>query len=194
MSSTHLTLTTFDGGSALSDFRARALLARLVVAAPSVSGVAARYVHTVASEGPLTSEAAATLARLLTYGPPYAGPPASAGTLVVVTPRLGTISPWSSKATDIVHNCGVAIVRVERATEYILTGMPLTEAEWVACADILHDRMTETALPSLADTAALFDEREAEPMAHIDVLGHGRAALEAANEAYGLALAEDEID
>ncbi|GAA1808664.1 MAG: phosphoribosylformylglycinamidine synthase [Actinobacteria bacterium] len=194
MSSTHLTLTTFDGGSALSDFRARALLARLVVAAPSVSGVAARYVHTVASEGPLTSEAAATLARLLTYGPPYAGPPASAGTLVVVTPRLGTISPWSSKATDIVHNCGVPIVRVERATEYLLTGMPLTEDEWAACADILHDRMTETALPSLAATAALFDEREAEPMAHIDVLGHGRAALEAANEAYGLALAEDEID
>ena len=96
---------------------------------------------------------------------------------VVVAPRLGTLSPWASKATDIAHNCGVDVRRVERVTEYHLaTDAPLTEEEWGAAADLLHDRMTEAALPTRADAAALFDEREAEPMEHVDVLGRGRAA------------------
>jgi phosphoribosylformylglycinamidine synthase len=189
-----VSLSTFEGGSALSAFRAAALLARVQAVAPRVAAVHARHVHVVATDETPTPELAATLGRLLTYGPAYAGPPASAGTLVVVTPRLGTISPWASKATDIARSCGVDVRRIERVTEFILTGDELTPEQWAACADILHDRMTETALPSLDDAHALFATREAAPMEHVDVLGEGRAALVAANAAYGLALSEDEVD
>ncbi|WP_256838575.1 phosphoribosylformylglycinamidine synthase [Ornithinimicrobium faecis] len=197
-------LTTFTGGSALSDFRARALLRRLQAVAPRVTGVSAHYEHWVASETPLDAQQTETLGRLLTYGDPHespdtpdAGESAPGQATVVVTPRLGTISPWASKATDIVHNCGIDIHRVERAVGHTLTldgPEPLTEDEWVACADLLHDRMTETALPSHEGAAALFAEREAAPMELVDVLGRGRAALVEADTTWGLALATDEID
>ncbi len=194
MTATQPILTTVPGGNALSDFRARALLTRLHAVAPGVREVHARYVHWVASDTELDEATLATVTTLLTYGEPYAGPPASAGVRVVVTPRVGTISPWSSKATDIAHNCGVPIRRVERVSEYVLIGDELSEADWAACAELLHDRMTESALPDVDSAAALFTEREAPPMQRVDVLGRGRAALEEADTAYGLALSDDEID
>jgi phosphoribosylformylglycinamidine synthase len=188
-------LTTFPGGNALSPFRAAGLLARLQAVAPQLIGVSARFVHWVSSNEALGAGTTAVVERLLTYGEPYAAPTSGGpSTLVVVGPRLGTVSPWASKATDIAHNCGVDIRRVERVTEYFLEGPPLAVGEWAACADILHDRMTETALPAREAAAALFEERAAEPMAHVDVVGEGRAALESANVEFGLALSEDEID
>ncbi len=197
MASSHdLVLTTVPGGNALSPFRAAALLARLRRLVPGLTAVSARHVHWVASERPLDEATTATVERLLTYGPPDAGEAQGAHVaVVVVAPRLGTLSPWASKATDIAHNCGVDVRRVERVTEYHLaTDEPLTEEEWGAAADLLHDRMTEAALPTRADAAALFDEREAEPMEHVDVLGRGRVAIEEADTAYGLALSDDEVD
>ena len=197
MASSHdLVLTTVPGGNALSPFRAAALLARLQRVVPGLTAVTARHVHWVASEEPLDEATRATVERLLTYGPPDAGEPDGAHVaVVVVAPRLGTLSPWASKATDIAHNCGVDVRRVERVTEYhLVTDTPVTEEQWAAAADLLHDRMTETALPTRADAAALFDEREAEPMEHVDVLGRGRAAIEEADTAYGLALSDDEVD
>nr|WP_300150078.1 phosphoribosylformylglycinamidine synthase [Propionicimonas sp.] len=189
-------LTSFGGGNALSPFRATALLRRLQAVAPGVMAVSARHVHWVASGAALDAPTTDTVRRLLTYGPP-AGPAASGGatTVVVVAPRLGTLSPWASKATDIAHSCGVAIHRVERVVEYtVAAAAPLTDAEWTACAGLLHDRMTESAFATVDASAALFDEREAEPMAHVDVLGRGRAAIEEANLTFGLALSDDEID
>lgn len=189
-------LTSFAGGNALSPFRAAALVRRLQAVAPGVEAVSARYVHWVASDAALDATTAETVGKLLTYGPP-AGPVAlgAASATVVVAPRLGTVSPWASKATDIVHNCGVAIRRVERVTEFTLaSAAPLSEAELAACADVLHDRMTESVFAELSASAALFDERQAEPMAHVDVLGRGRDAIEEANVAFGLALSDDEID
>ncbi|HQZ09684.1 MAG TPA: phosphoribosylformylglycinamidine synthase [Ornithinibacter sp.] len=197
MASSHdLVLTTVPGGNALSPFRAAALLERLHRAVPTVTGVSARHVHWVASEQPLDEATAATVTKLLTYGPPDAGAASGAHlATVVVAPRLGTLSPWASKATDIAHNCGVDIRRVERVTEYLVaTDEPLTEEQWGALADLLHDRMTEAALPTRADAAALFDEREAEPMERVDVLGRGREAIVEADTAYGLALSDDEVD
>jgi phosphoribosylformylglycinamidine synthase len=197
MASSHdLVLTTVPGGNALSPFRAAALLERLHRAVPTVTGVSARHVHWVASEQPLDEATAATVTKLLTYGPPDAGAASGAHlATVVVAPRLGTLSPWASKATDIAHNCGVDIRRVERVTEYLLaTDEPLTEEQWAAAADLLHDRMTEAALPTRADAAALFDEREAEPMERVDVLGRGREAIVEADTTYGLALSDDEVD
>jgi len=130
MASSHdLVLTTVPGGNALSPFRAAALLERLHRAVPTVTGVSARHVHWVASEQPLDEATAATVTKLLTYGPPDAGAASGAHlATVVVAPRLGTLSPWASKATDIVHNCGVDIRRVERVTEYLVViDEPLTE-------------------------------------------------------------------
>jgi phosphoribosylformylglycinamidine synthase len=197
MASSHdLVLTTVPGGNALPPFRASALLTRLQRVVPPVTGISARYVHQVASHGPLDAATLETVTRLLTYGPPAGPEPEGAHlTKVVVTPRLGTLSPWASKATDIAHNCGVDVRRVERVTEYHLASdVALTDEQWAAAADVLHDRMTESALPSLESASALLDEPEAAPMERVDVLGRGRAAIEEADKAYGLALSADEID
>src|SRR5688572_13068766 len=109
-------LLHFEGGNALSAFRAQALLPRLQAIQPRISGVSARHVHWVWSEAPLAEADRNKVEALLRYGDPYAGP--ADGPLVVVAPRLGTVSPWASKATDIAHNCGLAIKRVERVTEF----------------------------------------------------------------------------
>ena len=114
-----LHISSFEGGSALSPFRVQQLLPRLQAIHDRISGIAARYVHLVACDAEPTAELKQQLAALLTYGDPYAGP--AEGPLVVVAPRLGTVSPWASKATDIAHNCGLAVHRVERVVEYRLT-------------------------------------------------------------------------
>ena len=189
-------LTSVGGGNALSPFRAAALVARLRAVVPAITDVSARYVHWAASDADLDPATHATVERLLTYGPPAEAPATNPySSVVVVAPRLGTLSPWASKATDIAHSCGVAVRRVERVVEYTLaSSAALSADDWAACADLLHDRMTESALPTVADSASLFTEREAEPMAHVDVLGRGRTSLEEANVTFGLALSDDEID
>lgn len=198
--SSHLHLHCFEGGNALSAFRAQALLSKLQAAVPRVKAVQARFVHWVSSEQALDAAQQQRLAALLRYGD--AAPGAQAGALVVVTPRLGTLSPWASKASDIAHNCGFPIHHVERTTEFTLVldkpllgaAKPLSEAEWQACAGLLHDRMTESVLRARDDARHLFDRKQAEPLARVDLLGEGRAALERANGAWGLALSPDEID
>jgi phosphoribosylformylglycinamidine synthase len=193
-------LFPFEGGNALSEFRAQALLARLQGVAPRVSAIHGRHVHWVWSEAPLARSEHDKLEALLRYGDAYAGP--TEGTLIVVAPRLGTVSPWASKATDIAHNCGLAIKRVERVTEFRLTlkagllggAKALSEAELTSCAALLHDRMTESVLARREDAVHLFDVRPGQPMEHVDVLGRGRGALEAANRDFGLALSDDEMD
>jgi phosphoribosylformylglycinamidine synthase len=199
MSSAPKHLMHFEGGNALSAFRAQGLLARLQAVNPRIAGVSARYVHWVWSDAPLDRGALDKLAALLTYGDPA---PAAEGALVVAMPRLGTVSPWASKATDIAHNCGLASIhRVERVTEYrlavkagLLGSKPLSADELLAAAALLHDRMTESVAFERDAARHLFDAREAEPMAHVDVLASGRAALERANAEFGLALSDDEID
>jgi phosphoribosylformylglycinamidine synthase len=193
-------LLHFEGGNALSVFRAQALLPRLQAVAPQITAVHGRFVHWAALEQPLSAAARDSLEALLRYGPAYQGP--SSGALIVVAPRLGTVSPWASKATDIAHNCGLQIKRVERVTEFVLSlksgflggSKTLTADELAAVAALLHDRMTESVLWAREDARHLFDEQPAQPLKHVDVLGAGRAALEAANREFGLALSEDEID
>ncbi len=193
-------LIPVEGGNALPAFRAQALLARLQQVAPRVTAVHARHVHWVCSETPLTRAQRDALEGLLRYGDAYAGP--TEGVLIVVAPRLGTVSPWASKATDIAHNCGLSLKRIERVTEYQLSlksgllggSKPLSANELDAAAALLHDRMTESVLLRREDSAHLFDEQPASPMAHVDLLRSGRAALVAANVEFGLALSDDEID
>jgi len=200
VTSTSLHLTHFEGGNALSAFRAQALLPRLQAVQARIVGIAARHVHWVCSESALMREDHDKLAGLLRYGDPYEG--SNEGTLVVVAPRLGTVSPWASKATDIAHNCGLAIKRVERVTEFRMVlksgllgaGKPLSADELQACAALLHDRMTESVLLEREYAVHLFDAQPAAAMQHVDLLGRGRDALVAANTEFGLALSDDEID
>jgi len=203
------TLIHFEGGNALAPHQTAALLSKLQAIQPKISVLHARFVHWVVQDRELSADQSDKLAALLTYGDAYDG--GNEGELIVVAPRLGTVSPWASKATDIAHNCGLGIRRVERVVEYrvvlkagmidgligSLTGSApkgLTEAERTAIAALLHDRMTESVLTSREEARHLFDEKQGAPMAHVDVLGRGRLALEAANTEFGLALSDDEID
>jgi len=192
--------TEFEGGNALSEFRVQQLLPRLQAIHDKITGLAARFVHLASADHAPSEAERQRLAALLTYGEPYAGP--TDGPLVVVTPRFGTVSPWASKATDIAHNCGLALRRVERITEYrlqlkggLLGAKPaLDGAQLQAVAALLHDRMTESAMFSRDQAAGLFTELPAAPLESVDLLAGGRAALERANAQWGLALADDEID
>ena len=198
-----LHISTFEGGNALSSFRAQQLLPPLRAIDDKVSGVHARYVHLVATAAPVADAARTQLTALLTYGDPYTGPARSDahGLTVLVSPRLGTVSPWASKATDIARNCGLDVRRLERLVEYRLvfkTGL-LSRAipsatQQLQMAGLLHDRMTESVLQGRAQAQALFEPLQQVPMAQVDVLGGGRDALVAANAAFGLALAPDEMD
>ncbi len=194
------TLLCFDGGNALSGFRAQALLPRLQAVAPAVLAVHARHVHWVAAEEALSPQARDALQALLRYGDDYTGP--TDGERVLVMPRLGTLSPWASKATDIAHNCGLGIRRVERVTEYLLTiksgllggARSLAAEERAAVAALLHDRMTESVAFEREAAVRLFEVQPGRPMETVDVIGRGQAALDEANRDFGLALSEDEID
>ncbi|PKO42070.1 MAG: phosphoribosylformylglycinamidine synthase [Betaproteobacteria bacterium HGW-Betaproteobacteria-3] len=198
-----LHITHFEGAgpgiNALSAFRVQQLLPRLQAIHDKITGLTARYVHLVATDHPLQAAERERLDALLTYGEPGSG--SADGTLIVVTPRMGTVSPWASKATDIAHNCGLAVRRIERIAEYrlqlkngLLATPSLSDAQRAAVAELLHDRMTESVLFDRAGADGLFNELPAAPMAWVDVLGGGRQALEAANRQFGLALADDEID
>ncbi|TAK69093.1 MAG: phosphoribosylformylglycinamidine synthase, partial [Betaproteobacteria bacterium] len=179
------------GSPALSAFRLEKLHARLAEIAPGARIAGAEFRHFVETSHPLDARERAVLDQLLVYGEP-APPAPPAGELYLVVPRLGTISPWSSKATDIARQCGLpAVERIERGVAYFAAGASGRRAELAA---LLHDRMTETVLDSLDQAERLFRHVEPRPLASIDVLARGRAALEEANRTMGLALSADEID
>ncbi len=187
---------TLPGAVALSPFRVEKLLASLPRPLAEAITIDTRFVHFVALVAPLDAGETQVLEKLLTYGTPATGAPQ--GVLLLVLPRLGTVSPWSSKATDIVRNCGLAkIARVERGVAYYITARdpgPLSERSRRALDRAIHDRMTETVVTDFADANRLFERHAPQPLETIDIVGGGRARLERANTAMGLALAPDEID
>ncbi|WP_168014772.1 phosphoribosylformylglycinamidine synthase [Halomonas salinarum] len=183
------------GAPALSDFRHAKLMAALRTQVPEVASLTADYVHFIDHDGDLSAEETATLERLLDYGSQTpAGTPD--GHFFLVVPRIGTQSPWSSKATDIVRNCGLdKIQRLERGVAYrVKLDGTLSKDAFEAIVDVIHDRMTESVLTNSTDAAKLFSHQAPAPLGQVDVLAKGRAALVEANQALGLALAEDEID
>ncbi|XXF77037.1 phosphoribosylformylglycinamidine synthase [Myxococcaceae bacterium GXIMD 01537] len=190
-------MLTLRGAPAASEFRLAKLLALCRERVPATASVYAEFVHFIDTSAPLSEGERAMLGRLLEYGPRLP-PRERTGSLLLVVPRQGTVSPWSSKATDIARNCGLAQVRrLERGTAYFVAaegGRPLGAEEVARLAPVLHDRMTQAVLPRLEDAAVLFAGHAPRPLTTVDVLGGGRAALGAANQELGLALAEDEID
>ena len=185
------------GSSALSPFRLQKLLQDLIAAGLPARALSAEFVHVVEVSGELTAPERSVLGKLLTYGPTRASA-AVTGLVQVVAPRPGTISPWSSKATDIAHICGLAKVkRIERVVAYTIdlgsepsSLLPPPSSR----AAKLHDRMTQAVFGDFASLAALFRHDAPRPMTSVPVLAQGRAALVAANASLGLALADDEID
>ena len=184
------------GTPALSGFRLEKLLARIAALEPAVTGLGSHFVHFAALTRPLADGELRILQQLLTYGPRAAAPTESGeAERLLVVPREGTISPWSSKATDIAHVCGLsAVERIERGIEYrIASRRPLGPQRLLQLAPALLDRMTEMALLDAAEAGRLFGHSAPRPARRIALAG-GRASLEEANRAMGLALSADEID
>ena len=185
------------GSAALSPFRIAKIREQAALLGVTLGGVEARFWHFLEVDGDLDAAAERQIDATLTYGAPTDAPAAEA-VQVLVTPRPGTISPWSSKATDILHNSGlVQLKRIERGVAWRLldaAGKPLSDATLKTVLPLLHDRMIEAVLPSLNDAAALFRHVPPRAMTQVDVLAGGRAALVAANRNLGLALSDDEVD
>ena len=183
------------GAPALSLFRIQKLIDTLSAKIPAITGLYAEFVHFAELKRDLDTAEAALLQQLLRYGPAL-GAGCAEGELFCVVPRFGTISPWSSKSTDIAHNSGLdAIARIERGIAYYLqTAAPLDAAQRQLAALALHDRMVETVLSDLDAAAGLFSHARPKPLTRVDILKGGRTALAVANRTLGLALADDEID
>ena len=178
------------GSAAFSTFRLQSLQQRLRVSFPDACVSSSDYWHVAKLNGELANAERAQLGALLEE---RADTEHTSGELFLVVPRLGTISPWSSKATDIVWNCGLhAIERIERGVAYRIEGVSAEQRAPVAA--LLHDRMTETVLAGFDQAGELFHHYPPKPMASVDLLAGGRAALVDANVRLGLALSEDEID
>ncbi|HDK37433.1 MAG TPA: phosphoribosylformylglycinamidine synthase, partial [Thiolapillus brandeum] len=181
------------GAPALSDFRLEKLNTRLIESLGKPVSVYAEFIHLAELSEELTESESAVLDRILRYGPALASHD-PVGSLLLVVPRPGTISPWSSKATDIAHVCGLqSIERIERGVVYYLEG-ELDDADLGKAGELLHDRMTESVFFDLDDAEALFLHAEPRPFISVDILNGGRAALVNANGELGLALSDDEID
>jgi len=183
------------GAPALSEFRTNKLVRQCNDLGLLDISIYAEYIHFTDVTSPLNDKERGLLDKLLTYGPriPEHNPE---GTLLLVTPRPGTISPWSSKSSDIAINCGLTnIKRLERGIAYYITATnPLSTEQLQTFASLIHDRMMETVFDDMAGAEQLFVEMAARSLQAVDILSGGREALSTANIKLGLALAEDEID
>jgi phosphoribosylformylglycinamidine synthase len=189
------------GPGALSPFRAERLLTRIRAVEPDAQAIAGRFIHFVHAARELDEHERARLDALLAYGEAAPGDVGHDARFLVV-PRLGTISPWASKATDIAHNTGLAaVLRIERGTLFSMALKPrllgaraLQPAGAAGIAAVLADRMTESVIDPATDPAVLFRQLPGKPMQTVAVLAEGRAALVRANAQMGLALSDDEVD
>ncbi len=189
-----MTMLQLAGPPAATAFRLEKLRVELRTLAPVVSDVATHFEHFVHLERPLTEREDAVLRALLDYGGGAAARAAGRQKLYVV-PRLGTISSWASKATDIARTCALPVHRIERGRVFELAVRSvLTDVDRRRIAPMLHDRMTETLLTEPPREDLLFAAHPPRPVRTVDMLARGRPALERAKVELGLALYRDEID
>jgi phosphoribosylformylglycinamidine synthase len=186
------------GAPALSAFRFEKLTQKMTDLDPEIQLHHAEFVHFAQLDLPLSKQGQTLLERLLCYGPVRSetGADTTGAYLMLVVPRPGTISPWSSKATDIARNCGLSqIKRIERGTAYYLS-LPaaLAQDKISTLETLVRDRMTESILTDLETAEVLFEEEAPRALTSVDILGAGREALCEADSELGLALADDEID
>ncbi|WP_196140490.1 phosphoribosylformylglycinamidine synthase [Aliikangiella sp. G2MR2-5] len=185
------------GAPAFSPFRIQKLLDEGKKRVPELGGLYAEYVHFADLNSELSDEGLATLKKLLTYGSRKLVKETK-GAFALITPRQGTISPWSSKATDIAHNCGLKeINRLERGISWYCLdheGRDLNEEQMAQIIPLLHDRMMESVFAELQDAEILFQHEQPKALTRVEIIEGGRQALVEANVNLGLALADDEID
>ncbi len=190
-------MLSLRGSVALSPFRLSKTMESLRASAPNIKSISTEFMHFAFSHATFSADEQAKLAQILTYGPKDSTHDQQ-GDLFLVTPRIGTISPWASRATDIAKNCGLEhLLRLERGIVYYVqtsNGAPLSDAEKKALLPLIHDRMTETVLGHLQEAEKLYHDAEPKPLSTVDILQGGKAALLAANSEMGLALSPDEVD
>ena len=190
-------MISLRGSAALSPFRIEKIQNKLSEICPNIGHVYAEFWHFIWVDGELSAQQENTLNQILTYGPSMQAEEPS-GEFILVLPRVGTISPWASRATDIVQHCGLpATQRVERGIAYYVqtkNGQALTADERKLLLPLLHDRMTESVFDNKQDAGKLFHTDTPKPLSTIDVLQGGKAALDQANNEMGLALSPDEVD
>ena len=191
---------SLPGAEALSQFRQQRLLSSLQAQGVELTQIQAQYVHFVWSATAVSDSQLDVLKGLLNYGDPFVlneakGLFASKLQSAIVAPRLGTISPWASKATDIAHHCGLDVLRIERGVQFFWVSKKTLsfDQEQIILAAI-HDRMTEITLPEVGAAADLYQTLVDKDFERIDILHGGKQALEVANVSMGLALSDDEVD
>jgi phosphoribosylformylglycinamidine synthase len=197
--SSQTTCFFLDGPAALTRSRSERLVAKLRAVDPSIVTVRARYRHFVQCHGLPGASEAARLGQLLDYGETFEAPDRGGSLEVLVVPRPGTISPWSSKATDIAHNCGFEwVARVERGVRYLLSfdgsAAAAPRRPIGALQMRLHDRMTESVIDTASAAQRLFEPAHGRALRTVALGDDPRAALQRANVQFGLALSPDEID
>ena len=189
-------IVSLPGAAALSPFRLDKIRREATQQGLSLGTLAARHWHFLEVDAALDPAQMRLVEQALDYGTPAEAPTAD-DPLILVTPRPGTLSPWSSKATDILKNCGLTgFHRIERGVAFHVldaAGQILSAEAQARLLPLLHDRMTE-AVMTLADVAQLFRHVPPRELARVDVLAGGCAALEAANKRLGLALSDDEVE
>ena len=180
-----------NGVSGLSQFRTKIILQKIQKKVPKVKSISAELVHFIESDKKLTNEQQNNLKELLNYDTPYDD--ARNGTLLIVVPRIGTISAWSSKATDIAHNAGLKnITRIEHGIAFYINGLKSDDASKIT--HLLHDRMTESVLTSFDQTKELFKEGKPKTLNIYDIQKGSKKDLQTANKQLGRALEDDEVD
>ncbi|NOS98287.1 MAG: phosphoribosylformylglycinamidine synthase [Methylotenera sp.] len=201
-SKAHTQMACLRGSAALSQFRIEKIQSQLSKNAANITHIYAEFRHFVwceknGADVALNDAQQDTLKQILTYGPSLEVEDPQ-GELLLVIPRIGTISPWASRATDIVKHCGLeAVQRVERGIAYFVqtaNGEKLTQDERKQLLPLIHDRMTEMVFASLDDAAKLYHTDAPKPLSTVDILQGGKQALVKANGDMGLALSPDEVD
>lgn len=184
-------MKTYFGSRALATYQETSLADKISRLLSDPVTVFSRFVHFVDCDAAAFSQEE-PLRKFLEYGEPVIIPDANTQ-LFLVVPRMGTTSPWSSKASDILANAGLdQVKRIERGVAYYVSGKIPIEVRTVIAA-LLHDRMVETVLYSDNEAAQLFDSAEPRELDSIQIIENGKRAIEEADSSFGLALAPDEI-
>ena len=190
------TITSFFGSRIYSEFRKSDLLKEAKESSFDIKDLTSSYLHVIESKKNLASKDRESLSQILAYGEDIKEALVPKNT-IFISPRVGTISPWSSRATNIIHHCGIDILRIERikAISFITnSGKPLSKREKEVLGHLLYDRMTESIFIDQEGINKLFIHHKPRPLNHIDIIDKGISELQSFNEAQGLALSDDEID
>jgi len=180
------------GSQVFSEFRKIALIKKLKLVNSSINNIESTYLHLIESRNSLNFEENKRLEKILSYSPSSVS--LDLANIIYIGPRIGTISPWSSRASDIAKHAGININRIERcAAISISSSNKLTKEDWRKIGGCIYDRMTESIFLDKNDILNLFQHQLPQPLISINFLAEGLPSLEKFNKSQGLALSADEL-